>query len=386
MKILLIEDDQQTSECISAQLSAHRYAVDAIANGSMGLDMALQWNYDLILLDLLLPDISGFEVCRRLRGQKCQTPILMLTARATTEDIVAGLDAGADDYLAKSCDSAQLLARVRALLRRSSTSPSMSPVLSWGALCLDPASARVTYHQTAIALRPKEYALLELFLRNPQRIFSRSTIIDHLWSVEDTPVEGVITNLIKDLRHRLRSAGMETDLIETVYGLGYRLKELPDLENENPNWVAPDAAGVQEEEGVAPRSVADLRNDWAPAEMAGLLRIQHITERFERSLSQRLAVLAAVQRSLKTGQLSLLERQAAQAEAHKLAGGLGTFGLGKASVTAQEIEDLLAESVRQETLLINQLPQLLTQLTEELAATPTHPEMAKPNYRARPPA
>ena len=225
MRILLVEDELQTSKLISATLEAHRYAVDSVADGMVGLDMANRWTYDLILLDIMLPNLNGIEVCRRLRAKGCQTPILMLTAKNADEDVIAGLDAGADDYLVKTSHSSQLLARMRALLRRRGQSP--SPVLSWGGLCLDPAAARVTYNENVIALRPKEYTLLELFLRNPHRIFSRSTIIEHLWSLDDTPVEGAITNLIKDLRQRLKSAGMTVNLIETIYGLGYRLKELP---------------------------------------------------------------------------------------------------------------------------------------------------------------
>ena len=140
MKVLLVEDDQQTSELLSATLSAHRYAVDAIADGSEGLDLATHWSYDLILLDLLLPTLSGIEVCRRRPAQNCQTPILMLTTKASNEDVIARLDAGADDYVAKSCDSSQLLARVCVLMRRIS-SASAAPLLTWESLRLNPVSA-----------------------------------------------------------------------------------------------------------------------------------------------------------------------------------------------------------------------------------------------------
>ncbi|MDX2228265.1 MAG: response regulator [Leptolyngbyaceae cyanobacterium bins.349] len=364
MKILLVEDDLQTSDMIAATLLAHCYTVDAIADGAMGLEMAMQWEYDLILLDLLLPHLTGFEVCRQLRAQGRQTPILMLTARDSTEDIVAGLDVGADDYLVKSCDSAQLLARVRALLRRSG-SVSASPILTWELLELDPASARVTYDHAAIALRPKEYALLELFLRYPQRIFSRSAIIDHLWSAEDTPVEGVITNLIKDLRHRLKFAGMQADLIETVYGLGYRLREVPTAKTSSLEAIAAMPAEVPADSVAA--IAHDQEIDRELRELQGRLRIQQITERFQGSLTQRIATLEAVRRSLQAGHLSLPERQAAHTEAHKLAGGLGTFGSGRASEVAQAIEDLFAESLKQEAHLAHQFAQLLETLKQELA-------------------
>lgn len=375
MKILLIEDDCYTRELISATLLTHRYAVDAIADGKAGLDLATQWTYDLILLDLLLPDLNGIEVCRRLRAQNCQTPVLMLTQKDTTEDIVAGLDAGADDYLAKSSDSAQLLARVRALLRRS-RNVSSSPLLTWGLLCLDPAAARVTYNQTAIALRPKEYALLELFLRYPHRVFSRSAVIDHLWSIEATPVEGVITNLIKDLRQRLKAAGLMAELIETVYGLGYRLREAPEGEE------------VKAEEGTLGTKAAESRavegeadgmsqfhlthhdvSEQLLREQRGKAAIEEITNRFQGSLTHRVASLEAAERSLQSGSFSLAQRQATRIEAHKLAGGLGTFGNGNGSDVAQAIADLLEANIQQEMLLMQQLPQLLEDLKQALSIT-----------------
>lgn len=353
MKVLLIEDDQQTSELLSATLSAHRYAVDAIADGSEGLDLATQWSYDLILLDLLLPTLSGIEVCRRLRAQNCQTPILMLTTKASNEDIIAGLDAGADDYVAKSCDSSQLLARVRALMRRSGSN-SAAPLLTWESLCLNPASAHVTYNQTPIALRPKEYNLLELFLRHPQRIFSRSAIIDRLWAMEEAPVEGSVTNLIKDLRHRLKSGGVETDLIETVYGLGYRLKAAPNAGRKT------ERADVEKSDRIDP--IAN-ENKGDEQSQRGIAAIQQIADRFRTSLEQRMSVLEAAARSLQAGYLSLQQQQAARIEAHKLAGGLGTFGYIKAAAIAQTIECLLEAEVSQES----QLSQLLEQLKRSIA-------------------
>lgn len=341
MKLLVIEDDQDTSELLSAKLSAHRYAVDAIADGSDGLELASQWSYDLILLDVLLPTLNGVEVCRRLRARNCQTPILMLTAKDANEDVIAGLDAGADDYVAKSCDDSQLLARVRALLRRGANAAS-APVLTWGLLSLDPASAQVAYNQKAIALRPKEYTLLELFLRNPQRIFSRSSIIDHLWSMEETPVEGSVTNLIKDLRQRLKAAEMDADLIETVYGLGYRLKPAPEQES-----VSPDDRTVREQRGKA--------------------AIEQIAVRFRKSLEQRITGLEAVARSIQAGSFSLQQQQTTRKEVHKLAGGLGTFGYSKASEIAQAIEQLLEPDVTEKTLIATQFSQLLNELKQELA-------------------
>lgn len=367
MKILLIEDDQYTCEILTASLAAHRYAVDAIADGLAGFDLAVRWRYDLILLDFMLPTLNGIEICRRLRIQGCQTPIMMLAVKDSNEDIIAGLDAGADDYVAKSCDFSQLLARVRALLRRSGNVLA-SPVLSWGLLCFDPASARVTYDQKGIPLRPKEYSLLELFLRHPRRIFSRSAIIDHLWPMDETPVEGSVTSLIKDLRQRLRLAGMETDLIETVYGLGYRLKAAP-RDGEAQQLVNQEPVGARRELPAVSIVAVHREDDWQVRERRGRTAIQRITERFKGSLEQRLAILEAAERSLQVGKFSLEQRKATRTEVHKLAGGLGTFGCAEASRIAQAIECLLESQLTQEAQLANQFSQLLRELKHELAVT-----------------
>ncbi len=365
MKVLIIEDDQHTSDLLSATLCANRYAVDAIADGLAGLDLAAQWSYDVILLDILLPKLNGIEVCRRLRAQGCQTPILMLTTKDSNEDIIAGLDAGADDYVAKSCDSSQLLARVRALLRRSG-SASSAPVLTWGLLCLDPASAQVTYSQKIILLRPKEYNLLELFLRHPQRIFNRSAIIDHLWSIDEPPVEGSVTNLIKDLRQRLKSTEIDADLIETVYGLGYRLKTAPTKGGGAKEFE--DVKIIEEEKlTVEPSLLPDWDDDWEARKQRGMTAIQQITERFWETLEQRIIELEATERSLQADDFSLQKRKAVRQEMHKLAGGLGTFGCIKASEVAQAMECLLETKVSQETCLAKQFSQLLKELKQELA-------------------
>jgi DNA-binding response OmpR family regulator/HPt (histidine-containing phosphotransfer) domain-containing protein len=324
MKILLLEDDRSTSDFLADTLTTQRYAVDAIADGATGLDLASRWPYDLLILDRGLPSLDGLEVCRRLRAQGSRTPILMLTVRDSPDDIVAGLDAGADDYLAKGCDAAQLLARVRALLRRGNA----APVLGWGDLCLDPALTQVTYQGQPIPCRPKEYELLELFLRNPQRLLTRSAIIDHLWPMDATPVEGSITNLIKDLRQRLKAAGMVLNPIETVYGLGYRLKLAP-----------PEKAEIEVEvnSGETGGSAAELVSATPRLDLV----MQQATQRFRASLEQRLRLLEAAVQAVEAGTFSPQQRRVASTEAHKLAGGLGLFGYTQASEVAELIEQLL---------------------------------------------
>ncbi|GAB4235732.1 MAG: hypothetical protein Kow00121_63200 [Elainellaceae cyanobacterium] len=381
MKILFIEDDKHTSELLSATLSAHRYAVDVVADGATGLDMASQWSYDLILLDILIPKINGIEVCRRLRAQNCQTPILILTTKAANEDVIAGLDAGADDYVAKSCDSSQLLARVRALLRRGQTTLP-SPVLTWGALSLDPASAQVTYNQKEITLRPKEYSLLELFLRHPQRLFSRGAIIDHLWTIEETPLEGSVTNLIKDLRQRLKAVGIGDDLIETVYGLGYRLKTVPT----EPKAAIENKKNKAKSEDKSAASNAGLvvdEKDWYDREQRVRMVVQQATERFQISLEQRISVLKVAEQSLQAGIFSEQQRNAARTQVHKLAGGLGVFGYAKASEIAEAIEHLLKTELSQQPEFTERFSQLLEALQQELAKPQTKEGTAEPSIARR---
>lgn len=365
MKILLVEDEQSTRELLATVLSSHHYIVDAIADGTAALALATQWHYDLILLDILLPHLNGIEVCRRLRAQACPTPILMLTVKDSNEDVIIGLDAGADDYVAKSCDSSQLLARVRALLRRRGHILS-SPILSWELLRLDPSSAQVSYGEKPLLLRPKEYHLLELFLRHPQRIFSRSAIIDQLWSIDDPPVEGSITNLIKDLRQRLRAAGMEIDLIETVYGLGYRLKTAP----VDPKQTSLELPGEQTP-AIRRAFNTQVDEDRSIGEQRGVAVIEKVTERFQVSLGKRIAVLEAAERSLNTSHFPTKKQENLRKEVHKLAGGLGTFGYVKASKIAQDIEDLFDEDQDQHTLA-HHFSQLLKRLKQELNSSPTN--------------
>jgi DNA-binding response OmpR family regulator len=224
MKILLVEDDASLAEALAEALAEQLYAVDIVADGESAWEQIQTLDFDLILLDVMLPKLDGIHLCKRLRSHSYQMPILMMTARDTSTDKVVGLDAGADDYMVKPVDLPELLARIRALLRRGSTST--SPTLEWGSLRLDPATYEVSYDGQALRLTSKEYSLLELLLRNERRILSRRIIIEHLWSWENPPEEETVKAHIKSLRKKLRSVNAPEDLIETVHGIGYRLKQL----------------------------------------------------------------------------------------------------------------------------------------------------------------
>lgn len=225
MRILLVEDDANLAEALAEALSDQRYIVDIVNDGETGWGQANTIDYDLILLDVMLPKLDGISLCKRLRTHNHSSPILMITARDTSADKVTGLDAGADDYVVKPIDLAELLARVRALLRRGHSSA--PPVLEWEGLKLDPSTYEVTYNDIPLRLTPKEYSLLELFLRNGRRVLTRSSIIEHVWSLETPPSEDTVKAHIKSLRNKLKAAGAPHKLIETVHGLGYRLKQNP---------------------------------------------------------------------------------------------------------------------------------------------------------------
>lgn len=222
--MLLVEDDVPLAEALAEALIDQRYVVDVVNDGEAAWQQVKALAYDLILLDMMLPKLDGVGLCQRLRSHGYGIPILMLTARDTTTDKVAGLDAGADDYVVKPIDLQELFARIRALLRRGN-SPS-SPILEWGSLHLDPSTYEVTYEEQPLHLTPKEYNLLELLLRNGRRVLSRSVIIEHLWSLEDPPEEDTVKAHIKSLRQKLKAVGAPNDLIETVHSVGYRLKHL----------------------------------------------------------------------------------------------------------------------------------------------------------------
>ncbi len=224
MHILVVEDDQRLGRLLQRVLTEERHAADLAHSGERGLDLALSAGYDLVILDLMLPDLDGIEVCRRMRAEGIGTPVLMLTARGTVEDRVAGLNAGADDYLVKPFAMAELLARVGALLRRRDRSADAPTVLEVGGLTLDLLRREVRRGGREIELTPKEFALLEYLMRNPGRALSRTQIIDHVWRYDLDAVSNVVDIYIHYLRDKV-DRGFDRPLIKTVRGVGYRIGE-----------------------------------------------------------------------------------------------------------------------------------------------------------------
>jgi heavy metal response regulator len=222
MRILLVEDDKKVASFIRKGLEEEGYAVDVAADGEAGLFMGLDRLHDLIILDVMLPKKPGFQVLRELRQAKAATPVLMLTARDTVEDKVQGLDAGADDYLTKPFVFAELLARVRALLRRRAET--RSPRLQVADLVLDPATRSVTREGQPITLTNREFALLEYLMRNAGRVLTRTAITEHVWDYDFDSGTNVIDVYVNYLRKKI-DAGHEPKLLHTVRGAGYVLRE-----------------------------------------------------------------------------------------------------------------------------------------------------------------
>jgi heavy metal response regulator len=222
MRILVVEDEKKVARFIQQGLEEEHHTVDVAHDGEAGLAMAGAQRYDVIILDVMLPGKSGIDVTRELRTRKRETPILMLTAKTATEDKVAGLDSGADDYLTKPFAFAELLARVRSLLRRGTQEK--STVLTLADLELDTVTHKARRGTRIIDLTTKEYALLEFFLRNKERVLSRTIIAEHIWDYHFDTGTNLIDVYINHLRNKV-DTGFDRKLIHTVRGVGYVLKE-----------------------------------------------------------------------------------------------------------------------------------------------------------------
>jgi two-component system response regulator MprA len=222
-RVLIIEDDEGIVRVLRRALTYEGYQVETALDGESGLAQAREWRPDLVILDLMLPGMDGLEVTQRLRTEG-NIPILMLTAKDTITDRVQGLDAGADDYMTKPFDLDELLARVRALLRR--TQLERAPVLTFNDLTLDTSTRLATRRGRPIALTAKEYDLLELFMRHPRQVMTREMIFDRVWGYDFGGESNVLDVYIRYLRQKLETEG-ELRLLHTVRGVGYVLRENP---------------------------------------------------------------------------------------------------------------------------------------------------------------
>ena len=224
MRVLVVEDDDEILDFLLRVVRSAAWAADGAATGKSGLDAFERKTYDLAILDVGLPDFDGFEVCRRLRARGDKTPVLILTARNAINDRVRGLDAGADDYLAKPFAVSELLARLRALARRPTVV--LEPQLHLADLALDPATRKAARGARSIDLTAREFALLEYLLRNPRRVLSRAQIIAHVWDDNFDPVGNAVDVLVRRLRRKVDLDG-ELPLLHSSRGVGYVMTDRP---------------------------------------------------------------------------------------------------------------------------------------------------------------
>jgi DNA-binding response OmpR family regulator len=334
MKILIVEDDQATSEVLHGLIETTHGSADIAGDGLAGLALAEQCEYDVIVVDVTLPKLDGISLCRQLRERGYQNSILILTANNQTSDRVQGLDAGADDYLVKPYEPAELLARIRALSRRGKVATTAQ--ITWENMCLDASRNEVTNGDKIINLTAKEYCLLELFLHNPQRIFSRSAILDKLWDFSESPGEQTVCTHIKCVRQKLKAAQVN-DPIETVHGLGYRRR------SPQPTTIIPDSA-----------------LDIIPA------KIDRIWEKFQDKFLAQVSILDQAAILLQEQQLTTEQQTQARYAAHSLAGSLGIFGFAKGSQLAKEIENTLQSVIPISLTIAGSMAKLIAALQQEL--------------------
>ncbi len=353
MKILLIENDDVLIAGLTKSLTEHHYIVDVVKDGELGWTYGTTFEYDLIILDIALPKLDGLLLCRRFRNEGYTTPILLLAAQNTSAAKVSGLDAGADDYMVKPFDIPELMARIRALLRRSKVS--CSPLLVWGDLLLNPSTCEVFYNSQHLTLTNKEYELLELLLCDSQHLLSADEILDRLWSSDEFPSEATVRSHIRRLRHKLSTAGAPSDFIATVHGRGYYLKvpdQVPDkaLDRIYPYQIIA-APNMRNLTGEKTGETTDGKIDGQINRQTGINYQIDQQEQYLEFLNQlwviskpksleQLEVLFQAIAKLQSGVLDPQLQAQAHQTAHKLAGTLGTLGLAIAMQIARQLENL----------------------------------------------
>ena len=366
MKILLVEDDLHSAAILLQLLAESHYTIDAVADAKTAWQYVETYDYDLIILDVMLPDSNGLGLCAKLRNEGYTTPVLLLTAKDSTSDRVMGLEAGADDYVVKPYHFQELVARIRALLRRYHEGDTLIQEFGWEGLRLDLKTNTVTYKQQPLRLTQKEYGLLEIFLRHPQQIFSRSALIDQVWSAGEFPSEEAVTTHIKGLRQKLKAAGLQTDPIETLYGLGYRLKSAPAQANAEPVVISP----------LADKPV--INKDISPLDKA---RIQEViavmAQKLIASLPEMIAMFRQVAIALAQDELGADLRYEGYMQAHRLIGSLGSLGFPEGSAIARQLEVMLHRDFSLSIFDAELLQQLVAKL-EEVTLNPSPPIAAEP--------
>jgi DNA-binding response OmpR family regulator/HPt (histidine-containing phosphotransfer) domain-containing protein len=365
MKILLIEDDDAFIKVLTKMLKAHHFIIDTVKDGEMGWTYGSTFEYDVMIIDLVLPKLDGISLCKRFRAEGYVTPILLLTSQDSSTARVQGLDAGADDYVAKPFDPIELVARIRALLRRSSTNP--FPLLTWGDLILNPSTCEVSYAGQQLTLTTKEYELLELLMRNSQQVFGTDELLDHLWSSEKFPSEATVRSHIRRVRQKLAAIGAPPDFIATIHGRGYYLKA-PVSDRTAAQAQRPQKVKAIAHSATTANSLAVDPRSWE-AQQQYLAFLNEIWATTKSDSLDGMTILTQAIRDLQSGQLTPQAQSQAQQMAHKLAGTLSIFGLHKAVHLTRQLERWLGG---QDPLQPSQAPliqQLVMALHQEIQDT-----------------
>ena len=358
MRILVVEDDEVLQSLLKQRLSAENYAIDSASDGLKGWDYASTYDYDLLILDLVLPKLDGISLCQKLRKAGYTLPILILTSQDTSTAKIMGLDAGADDYVVKPFDEPELIARIRALLRRGSTNP--LPIVTCGDLHLNSSTHEVSYRNTILNLTAKEYALLEMMMRESQHVFSNEEILESLWSSEEFPVDATVRSHMRRLRHKLTTVGAPSDLISTSHGRGYYLKMVqppaaPNSAQSNPTKPASPKPPNPTTKAEQQDQYLELLNQaWANHRSGCLDRLQTIQVALDH---------------LQSGELTHSVQVEAYRVAHNLVGTLGTFGLQEAMQLSRKIDQELHPDLYVEPNQVTHLRSLLQQLHQQIEIT-----------------
>jgi DNA-binding response OmpR family regulator/HPt (histidine-containing phosphotransfer) domain-containing protein len=358
MKILLVEDDEAVIALLTKSLTNHRFIVDAVRDGEMGWTYGSTFEYDLIVMDVMLPKLDGISLCQRFREQEYTLPILMLTVHDSSTAKIQGLNAGADDYVIKPFDVEELIARIRALLRRCNATPSL--LMSWGDLLLDPSTCEVTYNGQPLILTTKEYELIELLLQDSRHILSNDEILDRLWSSDEFPAEATVRSHIRRLRSKLQEAGAPADFISTMYGRGYYLKA---IESDHSR-----SSQCSSEREPNPVGLSIARDPQQNAQY-----FEFLSETWLATQPQCLAqieVLSQAVQALQADKFTPQRQSEAHHVAHKLVGTLGLFGITQGELIARRLEVALSVAPVSSELVIS-LNVLITTLQQEIQSTVT---------------
>lgn len=389
MKILLIEDDDGFVKGLIRILKAHHYNCDHVKDGEAGWTYGSTFDYDLIIMELILPKLDGITLCQRFRAEGYDTPILLLTAQATNTAKVQGLDAGADDYVVKPFDSAELLARIRALLRRGRSNP--MPLLSWGDLLLNPSTCEVAYKGENLALTGKEYELLELMLRDSQHVFGVDELLENLWSSEDFPSEATMRSHIRRVRQKLVAIGAPHDFIATLHGRGYYLKPIETDESlATKSWSTPNthASLATNRHGgdASPPSNLEQHPFNTPAPIAHQTFhsadpqepfLESLNETWKTNQPQSLEYVEELTEAiaaLEAGQLTGDRQAHAQQLASKLTESLSVLGLQDAAHLARQLDHQLGSQATLPASQVALMHPLLHELQHNLQP-PTHTQL-----------